>query len=103
MPAGVNSTEGSQVGTSTSLGLRVCPFDSKKARYFSRISSVFMALKRCVAKGLIVKDSEKGDFRLRERLVVGTLRVPSARYLDPGIVAIPGLRPETAHGVCLLL
>src|SRR3954454_8083363 len=42
MPAGVNSTEGSQVGTSTSLGHRLCPFDSKKARYFSRSSSVFI-------------------------------------------------------------
>ena len=46
MPAGVNSTEGSQRGTSTSLGRRVQPFDSKKARYFSRSSSVFMVLRR---------------------------------------------------------
>src|SRR3954467_6617959 len=43
MPAGVNRTLGSQRGTSTSLGLRVWPLDSKKARYFSRISLVFMA------------------------------------------------------------
>src|SRR4029079_13643550 len=42
MPAGVNRTDGSQRGTSTSLGLRTCFFVSKKARYFSRISSVFM-------------------------------------------------------------
>src|SRR5688572_897828 len=42
MPAGVKSTEGSQVGTSTSLGLRACFLVSKKARYFSRSSSVFM-------------------------------------------------------------
>src|SRR5262245_47192381 len=42
MPAGVNSTDGSQRGTSTSLGRRTQPLDSKKARYFSRISSVFM-------------------------------------------------------------
>src|SRR4051794_39532805 len=42
MPAGVNSTEGSHVGTSTSLGQRLCPLVSKKARYFSRSSSVFI-------------------------------------------------------------
>src|SRR3954453_8447631 len=42
MPAGVNRTEGSHVGTSTSLATRLCPFDSKKARYFSRSSSVFI-------------------------------------------------------------
>ena len=29
-------------GTSTSLGQRLCPFVSKKARYFSRSSSVFI-------------------------------------------------------------
>src|SRR6476620_10852253 len=46
MPAGVNSTDGSHRGTRTSLGLRVWPFDSKKARYFSRISSVFMSKRR---------------------------------------------------------
>src|SRR5687768_8160306 len=46
MPAGVNRTEGSQRGTSTSLGRRACPFDSKKARYFSRSSSVFMGFCR---------------------------------------------------------
>src|SRR6185369_7963910 len=44
MPAGVNSTEGSQVGTSTSLGQRRWPFVSKKARYFSRSSSVLMVM-----------------------------------------------------------
>ena len=32
IPAGVNSTEGSQVGTSTSLGQRTHPLDSKKLR-----------------------------------------------------------------------
>src|SRR5262245_42058719 len=42
MPAGVNSTDGSQRGTSTSLGRRVQPFGSKKARSFSRSSSVFI-------------------------------------------------------------
>ncbi len=45
IPAGVNSTEGSQRGTSTSLGRRVQPLDWKKARYFSRSSSVFMGLR----------------------------------------------------------
>src|SRR6476660_7079056 len=44
MPAGVNRTDGSQRGTRTSLGLRVWPLASKKARYFSRISLVFMVL-----------------------------------------------------------
>ena len=39
---GVKSTEGSQRGTSTSLGRRTQPLDSKKARYFSRSSSVFI-------------------------------------------------------------
>src|SRR5687767_5154606 len=46
MPAGVNNTDESHVGTRTSLGLRVCPFDSKRRRYFSRSSSVFMAVSR---------------------------------------------------------
>src|SRR2546429_156408 len=43
MPAGVNSTDGSHRGTSTSLGRRTLPLDWKKVRYFSRISSVFIA------------------------------------------------------------
>src|SRR4051812_5343305 len=42
MPAGVNSTDGSQRGTSTSLGRRTQPLDSKNDRYFSRNSSVFI-------------------------------------------------------------
>src|SRR5215510_2887102 len=42
MPAGVNSTDGSQRGTSTSLGRRTQPLVSKNARYFSRNSSVFI-------------------------------------------------------------
>ena len=46
MPAGVNSTEGSQRGTSTSLGRRTQPLVWKKARYFSRSSSVFMVRRR---------------------------------------------------------
>src|SRR5688572_10386097 len=43
MPAGVNNTDGSHVGTNSSLGRRRCPLPSKKARYFSRSSSVFIA------------------------------------------------------------
>src|SRR3990172_5505764 len=46
MPAGVKSTDESQVGTSTSLGRRACPLPSKKVRYFSRSSSVFMGADR---------------------------------------------------------
>src|SRR5262245_54416277 len=42
MPAGVNSTEGSQVGTSPSLRQRVQPLETKNSRYFSRSSSVFI-------------------------------------------------------------
>ena len=42
--AGVNKTDGSHVGTKTSLGQRVCPLDSKNSRYFSRSSSVFMVV-----------------------------------------------------------
>src|SRR4030042_3053685 len=42
MPAGVNSTEGSQWGTSTSLGRRTQPLPSKNSRYFSRSSSDFI-------------------------------------------------------------
>ena len=41
-PGGVNSTEGSQRGTSTSLGRRTQPLVSKKLRYFSRSSSAFI-------------------------------------------------------------
>ncbi len=44
MPAGVKRTVGSQRGTSTSLGQRLQPFSSKKVRYFSRISSVFIGV-----------------------------------------------------------
>src|SRR6186713_2071132 len=54
MPAGVNRTEGSQRGTSTSLGRRVCPLDSKKARYFSRSSSVFMGFLRFGTHSLLL-------------------------------------------------
>ena len=42
IPAGVKRTEGSHRGTSTSLPRRTHPFEAKKARYFSRNSSVFM-------------------------------------------------------------
>src|SRR5271169_6811971 len=42
MPAGVNSTDGSQRGTSTSLGRQTQPLLWKNARYFSRSSSVFI-------------------------------------------------------------
>src|SRR5947209_924558 len=41
IPAGVNSTVGS-FGTSTSLGLRTHPLDTKKSRKASRSSSVVM-------------------------------------------------------------
>ena len=44
MPAGVKSTDGSQAGTSTSLGRRTQPLVSKNSRYFSRSSSVFILL-----------------------------------------------------------
>src|SRR5262245_44227640 len=49
MLAGGHSTDGSQVGTSTSLGHRLCPLVSKNARYFSRSSSV------CIGKGSEVR------------------------------------------------
>ena len=50
LAAGVNNTEGSQAGTSTSLGRRTQPLVSKNSRYFSRSSSVFILLGsfRCV-------------------------------------------------------
>ena len=44
MPAGVKSTVGS-LGTSTSLGRRMQPLETKKSRYASRRSSVFMKSK----------------------------------------------------------
>src|SRR5689334_13829065 len=47
MPAGVNSTLGSQVGTSTSLAWREQPLETKNSRYFSRSSSVFMPYLEC--------------------------------------------------------
>jgi hypothetical protein len=38
----VNNTDGSQVGTITSLGQRLCPLLSKNDKYISRNSSVFI-------------------------------------------------------------
>src|SRR5262245_11809843 len=60
MPAGVNSTEGSQVGTSTSLGQRLWPLVSKNARYFSRSSSVFMERNRRIKRRETDRPSPNG-------------------------------------------
>src|SRR5947208_6007756 len=62
IPAGVNSPDGSHLGTSTSLGRRVCPFDSKKDRYFSRFSSVFMENRQKIShRGAQARRATKGN------------------------------------------
>src|SRR5262245_29482477 len=67
IPAGVNSTEGSHVGTSTSLGRRLCPFVSKKAKYFSRSSSVFIS-------GRDQRSEVRGQRLRQEIAAMGTVR-----------------------------
>src|SRR5687767_5206144 len=79
MPAGVNSTEGSQRGTSTSLGRRTQPLVSKKARYFSRSSLVFISEERQLRCGIgatrfCVRDVCPRRLRFRKQLNAPKLR-----------------------------
>src|SRR5262245_21384997 len=91
MPAGVNSTDGSKVGTSTSLATRVWPLDSKNAKYFSRSSSVFIICQWAVVHGQL---TEWELYRKQRQHGRAKIAQPDRGHGCAAVVDDPGMPPQ---------